>query len=208
MNSYYDDLAQTWRDAINAFYAAGCLCLQLDDTVWAYLCSEEQKRQIRDRDEDPQWLANIYAKVLNSTLAEKPADMTVALHVRRGNFRSNWIAEGTYEPVHKILFAGVNVDAFFLEYDNQRSGSFDPRRFIRPGNQQVVLGVITSKKGELENPFTVKQRIAEVAKFVEYEQICLSPQCDFASIEEGKHLTEQQQWDKLRLVIDISSSIW
>ncbi|WLS78045.1 cobalamin-independent methionine synthase II family protein [Erwinia pyri] len=208
LNVYFDDLAQTYRDAIQAFYAAGCRYLQLDDTVWAYLCSEDQKKQIVERGEDPQELAHIYAQVLNKAIEGKPDDLTIGLHVCRGNFRSTWISEGGYEPVAEILFGTVNIDAFFLEYDNERSGGFEPLRFIKPGKQQVVLGLITTKNGELENPETVKQRIAEAAQYVSLDQICLSPQCGFASTEEGNSLSEEQQWAKLRLVVDIAKQVW
>ncbi|WP_437612996.1 cobalamin-independent methionine synthase II family protein [Erwinia sp. V71] len=208
LEAYWDDLAQVYRDAIKAFYDAGCRYLQLDDTVWAYLCSEDQKRQIRERGEDPEELARIYARVLNKAIEGKPADLTIGLHVCRGNFRSTWISEGGYEPVAEILFGTVNIDAFFLEYDNERSGGFEPLRFIKPGHQQVVLGLITTKNGELENPETVKQRLAEAAKYVDLSQICLSPQCGFASTEEGNSLTEEQQWAKLRLVVDIAKNVW
>jgi 5-methyltetrahydropteroyltriglutamate--homocysteine methyltransferase len=208
LNDYFDDLATVYRDAISAFYAAGCRYLQLDDTVWAYLCSEDQKSQIRERGDDPEQLARIYAQVLNKAIEGKPDDLTIGLHVCRGNFRSTWISEGGYEPVAEILFGTVNIDAFFLEYDNERSGGFEPLRFIKPGKQQVVLGLITTKNGELENPQTVKARIAEAAQFVSLDQICLSPQCGFASTEEGNSLTEEQQWAKLRLVVDIAKDVW
>lgn len=208
MAHYFEDLATTWRDAVAAFYAAGCRYLQLDDTVWAYLCSDEQRRQIRARGDDPDALAAIYAQVLNKALEEKPADMTIGLHVCRGNFRSTWISEGGYEPVAKVLFGTVNVDAFFLEYDNDRSGDFAPLRFIRPGHQQVVLGLITTKNGELENPAGVQARIQEAAHYVSLDQLCLSPQCGFASTEEGNNLTPDQQWDKVRLVTDVARNVW
>ncbi|MEB7599475.1 cobalamin-independent methionine synthase II family protein [Raoultella terrigena] len=205
---YFADLATTWRDAIRAFYDAGCRYLQLDDTVWAYLCSDEQRQQVRDRGEDPDELAQIYARVLNQALEGKPEDLTVGLHVCRGNFRSTWISEGGYEPVAEVLFGSVNIDAFFLEYDNDRSGDFAPLRFIRPGHQQVVLGLITTKNGELENPEGVKARLAEAAQYVSLQQICLSPQCGFASTEEGNALTESQQWDKVRLVTGVAAQVW
>lgn len=205
---YFDDLALTYRDAIKAFYDAGCRYLQLDDTVWAYLCSEDQKRQIRERGDDPEELAHTYARVLNKALEGKPDDLTIGLHVCRGNFRSTWISEGGYEPVAEVLFGTVNVDAFFLEYDNDRSGDFSPLRFVRPGKQQVVLGLITTKHGELENPEGVKARLEEAAQYVAKEQICLSPQCGFASTEEGNSLSEAQQWDKVRLVTQIASDVW
>jgi 5-methyltetrahydropteroyltriglutamate--homocysteine methyltransferase len=208
LKDYFDDLALTWRDAIKAFYDAGCRYLQLDDTVWAYLCSEDQKRQIRERGDDPEELARTYAYVLNKALEGKPADLTVGLHVCRGNFRSTWISEGGYEPVAEILFGGVNIDAFFLEYDNERAGGFEPLRFIKPGHQQVVLGLITTKQGELEAAESVKARIKEATQFIDINQICLSPQCGFASTEEGNNLSEAQQWDKLRLVVDIAKNVW
>lgn len=208
LGQYFADLAQTYRDVIKAFYDAGCRYLQLDDTVWAYLCSEDQKRQIRERGEDPAQLARTYADVLNKALEGKPEDLTVGLHVCRGNFRSTWISEGGYEPVAEILFGEVNIDAFFLEYDNERSGGFEPLRFIKPGKQQVVLGLITTKTGELEDPQVVKARIAEAAQYVDLKQLCLSTQCGFASTEEGNSLSEQQQWDKLRSVVDIAEQVW
>ncbi|AHF73275.1 Methionine synthase II (cobalamin-independent) [Candidatus Sodalis pierantonius str. SOPE] len=205
---YFDDLAQTWRDAIAAFYAAGCRYLQLDDTVWGYLCSEDQKRQMRERGDDPDALAQIYAEVLNKALAGKPEDLVVSLHVCRGNFRSTWISEGGYEPVASILFGQVKVDAFFLEYDTERAGGFEPLRFIKPGHQQAVLGLITSKTPTLEDPQAVLERIREANQYVSLDQLCLSPQCGFASTEEGNKLSEQQQWDKLKLVLDIARRAW
>lgn len=208
LDAYFDDLATTWRDAIRAFYDAGCRYLQLDDTVWAYLCSDEQRKQIVARGDDPEELARIYARVLNKALEGKPEDLTIGLHVCRGNFRSTWISEGGYEPVAEVLFGGVNVDAFFLEYDNDRSGDFAPLRFVRPGKQQVVLGLITTKNGELENPEGVKARLEEAAKYVDISQICLSPQCGFASTEEGNSLTPEQQWEKVRLVTRIAEQVW
>ncbi|EPE7489047.1 cobalamin-independent methionine synthase II family protein [Cronobacter universalis] len=208
LKDYFDDLATTWRDAIRAFYDAGCRYLQLDDTVWAYLCSDDQRRQIRERGDDPDELARIYARVLNQALEGKPDDLTIGLHVCRGNFRSSWIAEGGYEPVAEVLFGTVNIDAFFLEYDNDRSGDFAPLRFIRPGKQQVVLGLITTKNGELENPELIKTRLEEAAKYVDISQICLSPQCGFASTEEGNSITPAEQWEKVRLVTSVASEVW
>lgn len=208
LEDYFNDLADTWRDAIRAFYDAGCRYLQLDDTVWAYLCSDEQRRQVRERGDCPDELAAIYADVLNRALEGKPDDLIIGLHVCRGNFRSTWISEGGYEPVAEILFGRVKVDAFFLEYDNDRSGDFAPLRFVPKGEQKVVLGLITTKNGELENPEGVKARVAEAANFVSLDQICLSPQCGFASTEEGNSLSEQQQWDKVRLVTGIAAQVW
>lgn len=193
LDAYFDDLAQTWRDAIQAFYDAGCRYLQLDDTVWAYLCSEDQRCQMRERGDDPEALARIYADVLNRALAGKPADLTIGLHVCRGNFRSTWISEGGYEPVAQTLFGEVGVDAFFLEYDTERAGGFEPLRFVRPGHQQVVLGLITTKNGELEDADAVRRRIAEASQYVALDQLCLSPQCGFASTEVRFRLDGRRQ---------------
>ncbi|AJC67361.1 MULTISPECIES: cobalamin-independent methionine synthase II family protein [Dickeya] len=204
---YFDDLALTWRDAIRAFYDAGCRYLQLDDTVWAYLCSEDQRRQIRERGDDPDYLCRTYAQVLNKALEGKPADLVVGLHVCRGNFRSTWISEGGYEPVAETLFGTVNVDAFFLEYDTERAGGFEPLRFIKPGHQKVVLGLITTKNGQLENADEVQKRITEATRYVALDQLCLSPQCGFASTEEGNTLSEEQQWEKLKLVVNIANHV-
>lgn len=205
---FFDDLVQVYRDAIQAFYAVGCRYLQLDDTVWAYLCSDEQKAQARARGEDPDALAQIYADVLNRALEGKPSDLVVALHVCRGNFRSTWISSGGYEPVAQILFGTVKVDAFFLEYDNDRSGDFRPLRFIQPGHQQVVLGLVTTKTGTLEDKALIKQRLQEAAQYVPLEQICLSPQCGFSSTEEGNDITEAQQQAKLKLVVEVAQEVW
>lgn len=208
LNDYFDDLAQVYHDAIHAFYAAGCRYLQLDDTVWAYLCSDDQKKQIIARGDSPEELAKTYARVLNKAIAGKPDDLIIGLHVCRGNFRSTWISEGGYEPVAEILFGSVNVDRFFLEYDNERSGGFEPLRFIKPGQQQAVLGLITTKTGELELASDVEKRLHEATEYLDINQICLSPQCGFASTEEGNSLTEAEQWQKLKLVVDLAARIW
>jgi len=208
LEDYFDDLAQVYRDAIKAFYDAGCRYLQLDDTVWAYLCSEDQKKQILARGDNPEALAKTYARVLNKAIEGKPDDLIIGLHVCRGNFRSTWISEGGYEPVAEILFGTVNIDRFFLEYDNERSGGLEPLRFIKPGQQQAVLGLITTKTGSLEWAKDVEARVKEATQYLDINQICLSPQCGFASTEEGNSLTDQQQWDKLKLVVDLAAKIW
>lgn len=208
MQAFFDDLVQVYRDAIAAFYTAGCRYLQLDDTVWAYLCSEDQKAQARARGEDPDALVHIYADILNRALEGKPDDLVVGLHVCRGNFRSTWISSGDYEPVAEVLFGRVKVDAFFLEYDNDRSGDFRPLRFIKPGRQQVVLGLVTTKTGVLEDKALIKARLREAAQYVPLEQICLSTQCGFSSTEEGNNITEAEQEAKLRLVVEVAQEVW
>jgi 5-methyltetrahydropteroyltriglutamate--homocysteine methyltransferase len=208
MGAYFDDLAKLYGKAIKAFYDAGCRYLQLDDTVWAYLCSKEQLDQARARGEDADKLAGIYAKTINTALKSKPADMTITTHVCRGNFRSTWISEGGYEPVAELLLGGVDYDGFFLEYDTERAGGLEPLRFLPKGKKRVVVGLITSKDGTLEKKDDIKRRLDEAAKYAPLEQLCLSPQCGFASTEEGNVLTEEQQWAKLKMIVDISREVW
>ncbi|AIQ18197.1 5-methyltetrahydropteroyltriglutamate--homocysteine methyltransferase [Paenibacillus sp. FSL H7-0357] len=202
----YADIIAVYRAAIQAFYDAGCRYLQLDDTTWGTLCSGKHRAHLRSRGIDPDQLAQDYVRLINESISLRPADMTIALHVCRGNFRSTWFAAGGYEPIAEVLFAQAEVDAFFLEYDNERSGDFAPLRFIR--DQFVVLGLVTTKHGGLESKEQLKLRIEEAAQYVNIEQLCLSPQCGFASTEEGNMLTEEEQWDKLRLVIETANEVW
>lgn len=202
----YEDIIAVYRDAIQAFYDAGCRYLQLDDTTWGTLSSGKHRAHLRSRGVDPEQLAEDYVRLINESIAGRPADMTIGLHVCRGNFRSTWFAAGGYEPVAEKLFGHADVDAFFLEYDNERSGDFAPLRFIR--DQFVVLGLVTTKHGGLENKEQLKARIAEAAQYVNIDQLCLSPQCGFASTEEGNILTEEEQWDKVRLVIETANEVW
>lgn len=208
MGAYFDELAKLYGKAIKAFYDVGCRYLQLDDTVWAYLCSKEQLNQARARGEDADKLAGIYAKTINTALKSKPADMTITTHVCRGNFRSTWISEGGYEPVAELLLGGVDYDGFFLEYDTERAGGLEPLRFLPRGKKRVVVGLVTSKDGTLEKKDDIKRRLDEAAKYAPLEQLCLSPQCGFASTEEGNVLTEEQQWAKLKMIVDISREVW
>jgi 5-methyltetrahydropteroyltriglutamate--homocysteine methyltransferase len=208
LDAFFIDLAKTWRKAVRAFYDAGCRYLQFDDTVWAYLCSEEEIARLRARGDAADGLQEAYARVINYAIAERPADMTITTHVCRGNFRSTWVSSGGYEPVAETLLAGLNYDGYFLEYDTERAGGFEPLRFLPKGNKVVVLGLVTSKTGELEKKDDVRRRIDEAARFVPLDQLALSPQCGFASTEEGNVLTEDQQWDKLRLVVDIANAVW
>ncbi|GHA92175.1 cobalamin-independent methionine synthase II family protein [Modicisalibacter luteus] len=208
LDAFFADLADTYRDAVKAFYDAGCRYLQLDDTVWAYLCSQKELDAARSRGDDPDHLQRIYAEVLNHALADRPKDLYVSLHVCRGNFRSTWISEGGYEPVAETLLGQVDVDAYFLEYDTERAGGFEPLRFLPEGHKQAVLGLVTTKTGALEPAEEIKKRIEEAQRFVALDQLCLSPQCGFASTEEGNLLSEEEQWDKLRLVVATSQSIW
>jgi 5-methyltetrahydropteroyltriglutamate--homocysteine methyltransferase len=205
---FFEDIAKTYRKAVRAFYDAGCRYLQLDDTVWAYLCSQDELNKVRARGEDADNLQEIYARVINYAIAERPADMTITTHVCRGNFRSTWISSGGYEPVAETMLAGTNYDGYFLEYDSDRAGGFEPLRYLPKGNKVVVVGVITSKTGQLENKDDIKRRLEEASKFVPLDQLAVSPQCGFASTEEGNILTEEEQWAKLRLAVDVAKEVW
>ena len=208
LDTFYADLGKTYRKAVKAFYDVGCRYLQFDDTVWAYLCSQEELQKSRERGDNPDGLQQIYARIINYALAEKPADMTVTTHVCRGNFRSTWISSGGYEPVAETMLGGTNYDGYFLEYDSDRAGGFEPLRFLPKGNKVVVVGLITSKFGELESKDSIKRRLEEAAKFAPLDQLALSPQCGFASTEEGNILSEEEQWAKLKLAVDIAGEVW
>ncbi len=208
LDAYFDDLGKTWGKAVKAFYDAGCRYLQFDDTVWAYLCSKEQRDMVRARGENPDELPAIYARTINTALKSKPADMTITTHVCRGNFRSTWISEGGYEPVAELLLGGVDYDGYFLEYDTERAGGLEPLRFLPKGKKRVVVGLVTSKSGTLERKDDIKRRLDEAAKYAPLDQLCLSPQCGFASTEEGNVLTEEQQWAKLAMIVDIAREVW
>ncbi|HET6301028.1 5-methyltetrahydropteroyltriglutamate--homocysteine S-methyltransferase [Microbacterium sp.] len=203
-----DDLVQAYRDAVAAFYDAGARYLQFDDTAWAYLCSEVELEKAAERGIDTTGIAERYAALLNRILDGKPDDLVVTTHVCRGNFRSTWISSGGYEPVAEQLLGVANYDGYFLEYDTDRAGGFEPLRFLPKGEKTVVLGLITSKTGDLENPDDVKRRIDEATKYAPLEQLAVSPQCGFASTEEGNILTEDQQWAKVRTVVDIARDVW
>jgi 5-methyltetrahydropteroyltriglutamate--homocysteine methyltransferase len=208
LDSFFDDLAKTYRKAVRAFYDAGCRYLQFDDTIWAYLCSTDQRERARERGEDVDKLPEIYARLINYAIEGRPADMTITTHVCRGNFRSTWISEGGYEPVAETLFGKVNYDGYFLEYDTERAGGFEPLRFLPKGKKVVVLGLVTSKSGTLEKKDDVKRRIDEATKYAALDQFCLSPQCGFASTEEGNVLAEDEEWAKLAMIVKIADEVW
>jgi 5-methyltetrahydropteroyltriglutamate--homocysteine methyltransferase len=207
-DAIFDDLGKTYRQAVKSFYDAGCRYLQFDDTAWAYLCSKAELQKAKDRGLNAEKLPAQYARVINMALEGKPADMTITTHICRGNFRSTWISEGGYEPVAERLLGELNYDGYFLEYDTDRAGGFEPLRFLPKGNKIVVLGLITSKSGTLEKKDDVKRRLDEAAKFAPIEQFALSPQCGFASTEEGNVLTEEQQWAKMREIVELADEVW
>ena len=207
MQDFYHDLAQAYRGTVRAFGDAGCRYLQLDEVNLAYLCDEEQRQILRERGDDPDQLPAIYADMINTAIIDRPADMHVTMHLCRGNFRSSWIAQGGYEPIAEMLFNRINADGYFMEFDSERAGGFEPLRFV-PKNKIVVLGLVTSKAGELESVDELRRRIDDAAKHIDKEQLCLSPQCGFASTEEGNLLTEDQQWAKLARVVEVARLVW
>jgi 5-methyltetrahydropteroyltriglutamate--homocysteine methyltransferase len=207
MADFYRDLAIAYQKAIHAFANAGCRYLQLDEVNLAYLCDAGQRQMLRDRGDDPDELPRIYAEMINTAIAGRPADMRITMHLCRGNFRSSWIAQGGYEPIAELLFNGIGADGYFMEFDSERAGGFDPLRFA-PKGKLIVLGIVTSKTGKLENADDLKRRIDQAAKFIDVDQLCLGPQCGFASTEEGNVLTEDEQWAKLARIVEVADSVW
>jgi 5-methyltetrahydropteroyltriglutamate--homocysteine methyltransferase len=207
MNDFYSDLGDAYHKAVHAFADAGCRYLQLDEVFLAYLCDNNQREALRARGDDPDELTRIYAAMINRAVEDRPADMTVTMHLCRGNFRSTWAAQGGYDRVADLLFNQIGVNGYFMEYDSERAGSFDPLRFV-PKGKTVVLGLVTSKIAEMESKDTLKRRIDDAARFVDPGQLCLSPQCGFASTEEGNAVTEDIQWGKLALVAETAREVW
>ncbi|CAM4450195.1 MULTISPECIES: 5-methyltetrahydropteroyltriglutamate--homocysteine S-methyltransferase [Paenibacillus] len=205
---FFHDLAEAYKKAIRAFYDAGCRYLQLDDTSWAAFFTEESRDKLRAEGKDPEAMLELSAKMVNEAIAGRPADMAITMHICRGNFRSTWTSSGGYDAAAETIFGGLNLDGLFLEFDDERSGGFEPLRYVNRPDLQVVLGLITSKFGELENPDTIKRRIDEASRYAGLEQLCLSPQCGFASTEEGNLVAEEQQWAKLRHVVEIAADVW
>jgi len=207
MEPFFADLGGAYAKAVRAFGEAGCTYLQLDEVFVAYLCDEQQRQYLRDRGDDPDRLLHVYADLVNAACAGRTPGMTISMHLCRGNFRSTWMAQGGYERVADILFNKMNVDAYFMEYDSERAGGFEPLRFL-PKAKQAVLGVMTSKTGALESKDQLKRRIEEAAKFTSLDQLCLSPQCGFASTEEGNLLAEDEQWAKLARCVEVAKEVW
>jgi 5-methyltetrahydropteroyltriglutamate--homocysteine methyltransferase len=208
LDPFFDDLAAAYRAAIRAFYDAGCRYLQLDDTAWAMVCDPSERAHSKERGDDPDALPARYARLTNAALEAKPADMAITMHSCRGNFRSTFIASGGYEFVAEQLLAHTGLDGYFLEYDSDRAGGFEPLRFFPKGKKQLVLGLVTSKSGKLESRDEIKRRIDEATKYIALDQLCLSPQCGFASTEEGNVLAEDEQWAKLRMIVEIADEVW
>ncbi|KAK3293076.1 uncharacterized protein B0H64DRAFT_205366 [Chaetomium fimeti] len=210
LEPFFEDLVKVYQAEIADLYAAGCRFVQLDDTNLAYLCDEGMRSEAAKRHgEDPQKLTKHYASLINAAVSQRPKDMVIGIHLCRGNFRSQWFAEGGYEPVAEVLFKELDVDVYFLEYDDARSGDFSPLRFL-PENKTVVLGVMSSKKAELDDKEDIVKRLNEAAKFCPrgLDQLCLSHQCGFSSTMEGNDLSEEQQWAKVKLEVEIAKQVW
>jgi 5-methyltetrahydropteroyltriglutamate--homocysteine methyltransferase len=208
LEGFFADLGEAYNKAVAAFGAAGCRYLQLDEVNIAYLCDPEQIEGLKARGEHVENLLQIYAGLLNRAIEGRPDGMVISMHLCRGNFRSTWVASGGYAPVAEVLFNQINSDAYFMEYDSDRAGGFEPLRFVPRGNKVVVLGLVTSKSGVLESKDELKRRIEAASRYVPLEQLALSPQCGFASTEEGNVLTEEEQWAKLRLCVEVAQEVW
>jgi 5-methyltetrahydropteroyltriglutamate--homocysteine methyltransferase len=207
LGEFYDDLGRVYSEEVRELGAAGCRYLQIDEVNFAYLCDPKLREQVQNIGSDPKTLPQTYAKLINESLAGKPSDMVVAMHLCRGNFKSAWVAEGGYEPVADVLFNQVDVTGYFLEYDDPRSGDFAPLRFV-PKGKIVILGLVTTKLPQLETKDALKRRIEEAAKYCPLDQLALSPQCGFSSTVEGNDVTIEDEKAKLRLVIEVAKEVW
>jgi 5-methyltetrahydropteroyltriglutamate--homocysteine methyltransferase len=208
IDEFYSDLAGVYAEEIGDLVEAGCRYLQIDETNFAYLCDPSLRAQVQTSiGEDPNDLPRVYARLINTAIAGRPDDMTVCMHVCRGNFAGRWVAEGGYEPVADVLFNEINVDGYFLEYDSARAGGFEPLRLL-PKGKRVVLGLVTTKRGQIESADTLKRQIEEAAKFVDIDQLALSPQCGFSSGIGGNTMGIEEEKAKLRLVVEVAEAVW
>jgi 5-methyltetrahydropteroyltriglutamate--homocysteine methyltransferase len=207
LDDFFDDLGQAYKKAVRAFADAGCRYLQLDEVFIAMLCDDKYRAQMTARGDDPDRLGPLYGDLINTAMSDIPADMTITMHLCRGNYKSTFMGSGGYEAEQEILFDRIKVHGYFMEYDTERAGGFEPLRLV-PKDRQVVLGLVTSKSGRLEAKDAIKRRIDEAAKYISLDQLCLSPQCGFASTEEGNTLAEDEQWDKLRMIVEVAQEVW
>jgi 5-methyltetrahydropteroyltriglutamate--homocysteine methyltransferase len=206
-DAFFEDLGQAYKKAVRSFADAGCRYLQLDEVFIAMLCDPKYRQAMKDRGDDPEKLGVLYGDLINTAMSDIPPDMTITMHMCRGNYKSTYMGSGGYEAVQEILFNKINVHGFFMEYDSARAGGFEPLRML-PKDRQVVLGLVTTKTGRLENKDEIKRRIDEASKYVSLDQLCLSPQCGFASTEEGNVLAEDEQWAKLRMIVELAGEVW
>jgi 5-methyltetrahydropteroyltriglutamate--homocysteine methyltransferase len=207
LDDFWNDLTSAYADEVRALGNLGCTYLQFDDTSLAYLNDPKQREHIASLGGDAEHQHETYIRHINEALEQRPEGMTITTHMCRGNFRSSWVAEGGYDFVAEALFNELGVDGFFMEWDDARSGGFEPLRFV-PKGKYVVLGLVTTKRGELETREDLERRIEEASQYVDLDQLCLSPQCGFSSTSEGNALSEDQQWDKLRLIVETANAVW
>jgi 5-methyltetrahydropteroyltriglutamate--homocysteine methyltransferase len=207
LDTFFADLGQAYRKAVRAFADAGCRYIQLDEVFIAMLCDPKYCQQMRDRGDDPDYLGGVYADLINEAMSDIPPDMTVTMHLCRGNYKSTFMGTGGYDAMQEVLFDRIKVHGYFMEYDSARAGGFEPLKRLQKG-RLAVLGLVTTKTGALESKDTIKRRIEEAAKFADLEQLCLSPQCGFASTEEGNTLAEEEQWAKLKMIVDVAKEVW
>jgi len=206
--AYFDAITQTYRKAVQAFYAAGCRYLQMDDIFFAYLCDPKIRAERKARGEDPDWLIGRYARMMHDAIADRPADMLIGMHMCRGNFKSTWVAEGAYDPAADAVFNQTGVDIYFMEYDSDRAGGFEPLRLLPKGKKRVLPGFITTKTAALEDIDELKRKFDAASKYADIDQLGIAPQCGFASTEEGNAITEDDQKRKLELVVRTAEAIW
>jgi 5-methyltetrahydropteroyltriglutamate--homocysteine methyltransferase len=207
LDRMFDDLGQAYRKAVRAFADAGCRYLQLDEVFIAMLCDPKYRQQMKDRGDDPDYLGPLYGDLINTAIADAPSDMTVTMHLCRGNYKSTFMGTGGYDAMQEVLFDRIKVHGYFMEYDTARAGGFEPLRRL-PKGRVAVLGLVTTKTGALEAKDLIKRRIEEAAKFTDLDQLCLSPQCGFASTEEGNILAEDEQWAKLKMIGEVAREVW
>ena len=207
LDQMFDDLGQAYRKAVRAFADAGCRYLQLDEVFIAMLCDPKYRQQMKDRGDDPVKLGELYGDLINTAMSDIPSDMTITMHLCRGNYKSTFMGTGGYEAEQDILFNRIKVHGYFMEYDSARAGGFEPLRRL-PKDRLAVLGLVTSKTGRLEAKDDIKRRIDEASQYISLDQLCLSPQCGFASTEEGNTLAEDEQWAKLKMIVEIAEEVW
>jgi 5-methyltetrahydropteroyltriglutamate--homocysteine methyltransferase len=207
MDAFFDDLGQAYKKAVRGFADAGCRYLQLDEVFIAMLCDPKYRQQMKDRGDDPEKLGPLYGDLINTAMSDIPSDMTITMHLCRGNYKSTFMGSGGYEAEQEILFNQIKVHGYFMEYDTERAGGFEPLKLV-PKDRYVVLGLVTTKSGRLESKDVLKRRIDEAAKYIPLDQLCLSPQCGFASTEEGNTLAEEEQWAKLRMIVEVAQEVW
>jgi len=207
LDKMFDDLGQAYKKAVRAFADAGCKYLQLDEVFIAMLCDPKYRQQMKDRGDDPEALGPLYGDLINTAISDIPADMTVTMHLCRGNYKSTFMGSGGYDAMQEVLFDRIKVHGYFMEYDTARAGGFEPLKRLQKG-RIAVLGLVTTKIGTLESKDAIKRRIEEAAKFADLDQLCLSPQCGFASTEEGNTLAENEQWAKLKMIGEVAREVW